>query len=91
LAFQSPPNGTTFNDPLRVRAVFVLDNLSKQIRECLQRAEDFACKAAAETDPKLKNEFLDMERRWLYLARSYELTQQLGDFSDETKRKADTP
>jgi hypothetical protein len=36
----------------------------------------------------LKVDFLDMERRWLSLARSYELTGQLTDFSAETKREA---
>jgi hypothetical protein len=67
----------------------VLNNLSEQIRECLEHAEDCACQAAAQTDPKLKQDFLDMERRWLALAQSYDFTQRLGDFSDEAKRRAD--
>jgi peptidoglycan/LPS O-acetylase OafA/YrhL len=33
--------------------------------------------------------FLEMERRWLMLARSYEFTQRLADFSNETKRRLD--
>jgi hypothetical protein len=32
---------------------------------------------------------LNLERRWLFLARSYEFTERLGDFSDEARRKAD--
>jgi hypothetical protein len=64
----------------------VLNNLSGDIRECLQHAEDCARKAAAQTDPKVKQDFLDMERRWLSLARSYEFTERISDFSDETKR-----
>jgi hypothetical protein len=28
-----------------------------------------------------------MQRRWLFLARSYEFTDALTDFSDETKRQ----
>lgn len=67
----------------------MLNNLSKQIRECLQHAEDCARKATDLTDPKLKEDFSDMERRWLALAQSYELTQRLGDFSDAAKRRAD--
>lgn len=67
----------------------MLNNLSKQIRECLQHAEDCARKAAALTDPKLKEDFLSVERRWLALAQSYDFTQRLGDFSDEAKRQAD--
>jgi hypothetical protein len=46
-------------------------NLSEQIRECLRHAADCAQKAAAQSDPQLKQDFLDMERRWLFLARSY--------------------
>ncbi len=67
----------------------MLNNQSEQIRECLQHAEYCARKAAAQTDPKLKGDFLDMERRWLVLARSYEFTERLGDFSRKTERQAD--
>jgi hypothetical protein len=67
----------------------MLNNLSKQIRDCLDHAEDCARQAAAETDPKLKEDFLNMERRWLVLAQSYGFTQRLGDFSDEAKRQVD--
>jgi hypothetical protein len=67
----------------------VLDNLSEQIRECLQHAENCARQAAAQTDPKLTEDFLDMERHWLFLARSYGFTERLARFSDETKRQAD--
>ena len=66
----------------------MLNNLSEQIRQCLKQAEDCACQAAAQTDQKLKQNFLDMERRWLLLAQSYDFTQRLGDFSDEAKRNA---
>jgi hypothetical protein len=58
----------------------MLNNLSEQIRKCLEYAEDCAHKAAAQTDQKLKQDFLDLERRWLVLAQSYEFTQRLGRF-----------
>ena len=61
-------------------------NLSEQIRECLRHAEDCAQKAAAQSDPQLKQDFLDMERRWLFLARSYGFTERLTKLSNETKR-----
>ena len=64
----------------------MLNNLSEQIRERLQHAEDCAQQAAAQSDPQLKQDFLDTERRWLFLARSYEFTDRLTDLSDETKR-----
>ena len=65
----------------------MLNNLSEQIRECLRHAEDCARKAAAQSCPKLKEDFLQLERRWLFLARSYEFTETLTDFSAETKRE----
>ena len=66
---------------VRAKGCVVLDNLSEQVRECLQHAEDCARKAAAQTDPKLKQDFLDMERRWLSLARSYGFSERLTAFS----------
>jgi hypothetical protein len=66
----------------------MLNNLGQQIRECLQHTEDCARQAAAQTCPKLKEDFLDMERRWMFLARSYEFTERLTDFSAETNRRA---
>ena len=66
----------------------MLESVSEQVRECYEHAEDCARKAAAQTDPGLRQDFLDMERRWLALAKSYELSGRLGDFSQETKRQA---
>jgi hypothetical protein len=77
----------------------MLESVSDLIRECRQHAEDCARKAAAATDPRLKQEFFDMEQRWLRLLRSYEFPERLKDLSDEwlkdlsgeTERRADTP
>jgi hypothetical protein len=59
----------------------MLKNLSDQVRKCLLRAEDCARQAASQSDPALREDFLAMEARWLKLARSYELTERLIDFS----------
>ena len=67
----------------------MLKNLSEEICECYRHAEDCARKAAAQTDPTLKADFLDLERRWLVLARSYDFTERLTDFSVERKRQVD--
>ena len=66
----------------------MLNNLSEQVRDCLQRAEDCARQASAHTCPKLKADFLDLERRWLALARSYEFSDRLGDFCGNAKLRA---
>ena len=66
----------------------MLSNRSEQVRECLQHADDCARQAAAQTDAKMKEDFLDLERRWLSLARSYEFTERLDAFCGEAKRQA---
>ena len=48
----------------------MLSNRSEQVRECLQHADDCGRQAAAQADPRMKADFLDLERRWLSLARS---------------------
>ena len=63
----------------------MLKNVSEEIRDCLQHAEHCRRQAAAQTCPKLKNNFLDMEQRWLSLARSYTFTKGLTDLSEKTK------
>ena len=61
--------------------------IMNKIGECLRQAKDCARKAAAQSDPLLKKDYLDLERRWLLLARSYELGDRLTDFSNEVKRR----
>jgi hypothetical protein len=56
------------------------NNLSEQLRDCYRHAQDCARKAAEQTDPNLKQDFLVIERRWRSLA-----AQHLTDFSDEKK------
>lgn len=70
----------------------MLNNLSEQIRDCLQHAEDCARKAAAQPDGSmLRQDFLAMEQRWLSLARSFQLGERLDDFTHEITRKASAP
>ena len=70
----------------------MLNNLSEQIRDCLQHAEDCARKAAAQPDgSKLRQDFLAMEQHWLSLARTFQLGERLDDFTHETTRKASAP
>jgi len=70
----------------------VLEQLSEQVRGCLEHAADAKAKADLTDDPVLKAEFLDMEKRWLILARSYGFTESLEDFTTanlERRRKFD--
>ena len=58
---------------------FDVDRLREDIRECYQLADD--CARRAEADPQLRQDFLDMERRWLFLARSCEFNRRIGRFA----------
>jgi hypothetical protein len=50
----------------------MLKNISDEVSVCYQNAEHCARKAAEQTDPELRAIFLEVERHWLFLARSYQ-------------------
>jgi hypothetical protein len=66
----------------------VLRKLTEEIAECYRPAAEAKARAEQAHDPGLKQDFLDMERRWISLAHSYEFTERLSDFTGETKRRA---
>jgi hypothetical protein len=51
--------------------------LSDNIRDCFGHAEQCRRRAKEQSDPLLRQDFLDCERRWLLLARGYELAEQM--------------
>ena len=65
-------------DAFAFGGVVVRDNLNQQIRECLDHAEDCARKAKIVCNAELRDDYLMLERRWLFLARSYELSEQVA-------------
>ena len=67
---------------MRADGRVVLNNLSEQIRECLQHAEDCARKAAElPNSSRFRQDFLQLEKRWLELARSIEFGERLDSFT----------
>ena len=65
----------------------MLNNLSEQIRECLQHAEDCARKAAELPNSSLlRQDFLRLEKRWLELARSVEFSESLDTFTKNSRK-----
>jgi len=66
----------------------LLQNLSDKIRLCYERAVEARERADELLDPEAKVDFLNTERRWLQLARSYEFGGRLGDFTQESLRQA---
>jgi hypothetical protein len=55
--------------------MFVISN--QDARECRLHAEHCEDKARLQSDPQLRQDFLEMQRRWLSLARSYEFLERL--------------
>jgi PAS domain S-box-containing protein len=62
----------------------MFERLIEQARACYGHAANARQKAEAAADPESKGNLLDMEKRWLALARSYELIESLGDRSTTT-------
>jgi hypothetical protein len=59
----------------------MLQNLSEEIRECLRRAEECGRLSKTALNPSAIKDYLDMEQRWLNLARSYEFAERLPNFT----------
>jgi hypothetical protein len=60
----------------------MLKNVSDEIGDCYKQAEACAQHAAAQTDPKLRHDFLALEAAWLKLARLRErdLSDRIPDY-----------
>jgi hypothetical protein len=56
-------------------AMFLIPN--KEARECRLHAEHCEDKARLQSDPQFRQDFLEMQQRWLSLARSYEFLERL--------------
>jgi hypothetical protein len=71
----------------------MLNNLSDQIRECLKHAEECARKAAEmPNDSRFRQDFLQLEKRWLELARGIEFGEHLESFTkNRPKPKINPP
>jgi hypothetical protein len=66
----------------------MLQRLSEQITHCYQRASECRAKAADAVNGAASQEYYELERRWLMLARSYELSERITDFTSEHRRRS---
>jgi hypothetical protein len=75
---------------LSVEGAAVLESVSEDLTNCYFHAEECARQAASQTDPATKQEYVEMEKRWLSLARSYELVDRIALFiaSEGARRTA---
>jgi hypothetical protein len=66
----------------------MLQKLSEQIAYCYQRASECRAKAMDAVNAAASEEYYELERRWLMLARSYELSERITDFTGELQRRS---
>jgi hypothetical protein len=65
----------------------LLENLSEEVRQCYEHAEECASQARVTQDEKLRADYLRLAQSWLKLARSYELWRRLKLFTNEDARR----
>jgi hypothetical protein len=65
----------------------MLNKVKEEIADCHRHAAECREKAEQATDPEMKRDLLALERSWLFLASSYELSERLSDFTDEAERR----
>jgi hypothetical protein len=65
----------------------MLNKVKEEIAECHRHAAECREKAERATDPEMKRDLLALERSWLFLASSYQLSARLSDFTDEAERR----
>jgi hypothetical protein len=63
----------------------MLHKLSDHVTDCMARATDSERRAREATDSQLRQDMLDMARRWRHLAESYQFVDSLDRFIVEEK------
>jgi hypothetical protein len=66
---------------VRILRRVVLQQLSKEIRECYHSAAECRRRAEEAFTPEDRQDFLDMEARYLSFAHNYEFAEQLSRFT----------
>jgi hypothetical protein len=70
-----------------VGARFMLQKLDSEIRECYRHAAENSRRADESRDAFTRKDFLEAEKRWLCLARSYEFAEGLSNFTEPARRR----
>lgn len=65
----------------------MLLRIAEDVRQCLELAAEASERARSQINSERKAEFLEMERRWLRLAESYRLVEQLEIFILDGKQQ----
>ena len=65
----------------------MLRRSNPDVAECRRRAAECAEHAKQAVDRELRLFYLDMEQRWMTIARSHEFSDSLADMSNEMYRR----
>jgi hypothetical protein len=65
----------------------MLRKVSRQIVDCYERAAESRSRAVNAANEMEKAEYLNLERRWIMLARSYELSESVAGMNEEAKHR----
>src|SRR5262249_30735936 len=65
----------------------MLRKSSVQVADCYERAGESRARAATAANEIDKTEYLNIERRWIMLARSSELSARVTGFNEEVRRR----
>src|SRR5262245_25194677 len=66
----------------------MLKGLSEQVADCYRRAVECSELAALSTSPSDRQFYLEREAAWLTMARSYVLSERVGEMLQELNRKS---
>ena len=66
----------------------MLQKLTEEIADCYASASECRERAKQALDPATKQDFLEMQRRWIMLARSYEVSERISNFQGVVRRLA---
>jgi hypothetical protein len=65
----------------------MLQDLTESVRECLRKAEECRHVAESAPDEQTRSDYLDIERRWLRLAESYQLSDRASRWIDAIRQR----
>jgi len=65
----------------------MLQRLAERVAECQRRAREARESAERAHDSASKTDYENLERRWLLLAESYQLSDRVSHFNDEVRKR----
>jgi hypothetical protein len=65
----------------------MLKTISSKARECYEHAAEASSRAKQAEYAAMRKTYFELERQWIFLARSYEVSEKTTDFTGELTRR----